>query len=150
MRVSNWIDLVCQTFDEEYEKKEGWGRGPRAKNEPKAPAGVKPSLRSLYAFWIDQELASIETRTAAWAADVKKGFDKKWPNLKGAEKKWRDDAFGLNPADKGFIHADKFKLPRPSSQAPPGVSVYGAYAMPGFTADANGVRRDIGKPVIIP
>ncbi|WYZ36253.1 hypothetical protein EsH8_XII_000003 [Colletotrichum jinshuiense] len=106
-RVTNWIDLVMHTFDQQYQ----WGT--RA-GEPKNSNG-NPSMRSLWAYWIDKELGDIEALTAAWATEAANVFDLKYPKNKRstAEEKWRNDAFGTN----GFATAVKMNfLARPVSQ----------------------------------
>ncbi|KAI8159249.1 hypothetical protein K4K49_000750 [Colletotrichum sp. SAR 10_70] len=115
-RVANWIDLVMYTFDQQYK----WGT--RA-GEPKNSKG-DPSMRSLWAYWIDKELGDIEALAAAWATQSATVFDQKFPKNKrsAAEEKWRNDAFGTN----GFATAAKLKFPRPAG-LPAGASIYGAY-----------------------
>lgn len=141
-RVSNWIDLVCHEFDEQYKKRRGWGKH---KGEPKNSAGT-PSLRSLWAYFIDKELEDIEANAKTWAKDSKKAFDEKWDpkTLTNAEKKWREDAFGQN----GFATADKLKFPRPAG-LPSGASKYGAYGWADVTFDAGNQDPGIGTPTPI-
>lgn len=93
-RVSNWIDLVCDTFDKQYK----WGSDP---GEPKnLPGKTGPvSLRSIYAFLIDKELREIEENAADWANKAVAGFEAKWesrgkPPLTKAEEEWKKEAFG--------------------------------------------------------
>ncbi|KAI0429383.1 hypothetical protein F5Y09DRAFT_342700 [Xylaria sp. FL1042] len=135
-RVSNWIDLVCHEFDQQYP----WGS--RA-DEPKNSAGTA-SLRSLWAHFIDMELDEIETAAAAWARDAKTGFDKKWPKLSAAEKDWRREAFGTN----GFATSGRMRFPRPAN-LPVGASPYGAYGWGDVTLDASDQNPNIGTPVKI-
>lgn len=135
-RVSNWIDLVCYEFDRQYT----WGTHA---GEPKNSAGT-PSLRSLWAFFIDKELNDIEANTAAWAKNAKTKFDKKWKKLSKAEREWREDAFGTN----GFATADKMKFPRPAG-LPAGASIYGAYGWNDVTFDASNQNPNIGTPIKI-
>lgn len=54
MRVSNWIDLICWSFDNQFAN--NWGTWPGA---PTNNAGGNPSLRALYARYIEDELLSI-------------------------------------------------------------------------------------------
>ena len=137
MRVSNWIDLVCHVFDEEYT----WGS--RAADEPKVPGGTRPSLRALYAYWIDQELAGIETKMEKWSTTIEKNFDAAFKNPKGADKGWRDKAFDAN----GFAKADKLKFPRLSAPQPRnGASQYGAYGIADYTKNKDDQVTDVGVP----
>lgn len=137
-RVANWIDLVMYTFDQQYQ----WGT--RA-GEPKNSNG-NPSMRSLWAYWIDKELGDIEALTAAWATEAANVFDLKYPKNKRstAEEKWRNDAFGTN----GFATAVKMKFPRPAG-LPTGASVYGAYGWKDVTFDASDQNPNIGVPAKI-
>lgn len=137
-RVSNWIDLVCHEFDKQYK----WGS---RTDEPKNSGGTA-SLRSLWAFFIDQELDQIEDKAATWANDAKKSFDNKWKTntLTKDEKDWREDAFGIT----GFATPAKVKFPRPAGLAA-GASVYGAYGWNEVTFDAANKNPNIGVPVKI-
>lgn len=135
MIVSNWIDLVCHIFDEKYP----WGS--RSADEPQAPPGEKPSLRALYAFWIDYQLKKLEKNMDEWATEIKDQFDKRYKNPKGADKRWRDAAFDT----PGFAKADKLKFPRVKNPRA-GASVYGAYGMSEHTKDKNDKATDIGVP----
>ncbi|KAI8245040.1 hypothetical protein K4K53_002927 [Colletotrichum sp. SAR 10_77] len=134
-RVANWIDLVMHTFDQQYK----WGT--RA-GEPKNSKG-DPSMRSLWAYWIDKELGDIEALAAAWATQSATVFDQKFPKNKrsAAEEKWRNDAFGTN----GFATAAKLKFPRPAG-LPAGASIYGAYGWKDVTFDASNQNPNIGVP----
>ncbi|KAI3325508.1 hypothetical protein HD806DRAFT_490497 [Xylariaceae sp. AK1471] len=137
-RVSNWIDLVCHTFDQQYK----WGS--RA-DEPTNTAGT-PSLRSLWAFLIDLELGEIEAKAEEWATDAKRDFDKEWPmnKLSKDEKKWRDDVFNV----KGFATPQNLKFTRPVG-LPIGASVYGAYGWGDVIFDAGNQDPKIGVPIRI-
>lgn len=137
MRVSNWIDLVLHAFDDKYP----WGS--RTADEPAAPPAKKASLRSLYAYWIDQELAGIEKTMVKWADDVQNAFDKKHTNLKGKAEAWRDEAF-VRP---GWAKASNLKFPRLSApELRKGASEYGAYGISDHTRDLNDKNTDIGVP----
>ena len=146
-RVSNWIDLVCYTFDQQYK----WGTDP---GEPKNLAGKtgQVSLRSIYAFFIDKELREIEEKAAVWAKDAAAGFKAKWERpgstpLTQAERDWMTAAFGPN----GYATAAKMKFPRPGG--PPGFSTgsgdYGAYGWSHAGNDARGKDPAIGTPTRI-
>ncbi|TDZ31411.1 hypothetical protein C8035_v005976 [Colletotrichum spinosum] len=135
MRVSNWIDLVLHEFDNEYP----WGHGNLAKLEPARDDKAKPSLRSFYAYWIDEYLSSIEKTAEKWAEDAKAGFDKKHgrPTTKD-EQLWWKKAF-----DKGgFATKEKLRFPRVSGAGSP----FGAYGNKTMTFDAAGELVDIGYP----
>ncbi|KAK1851200.1 hypothetical protein CCHR01_06135 [Colletotrichum chrysophilum] len=134
-RVANWIDLVMYTFDQQYK----WGT--RA-GEPKNSKG-DPSMRSLWAYWIDKELGDIEALAAAWATQSATVFDQKFPKNKrsAAEEKWRNDAFGTN----GFATAAKLKFPRPAGLSA-GASIYGAYGWKDVTFDASNQNPNIDVP----
>lgn len=150
-RVSNWIDLVCYTFDQQYQ----WGTDA---GEPANLPGKtgQVSLRSIYAFFIDQELRKIEEKAQTWAKDAADGFEAKWvrldPKTPGvprtpltqAELDWKNEAFGPG----GYATADKMKFPRPGG-LPAGSGVYGAYGWGHAGNDARGVDPKIGTPTII-
>ncbi|TEA14933.1 hypothetical protein C8034_v002743 [Colletotrichum sidae] len=71
MRVSNWVDLVLHEFDKDYP----WGK--YGDEEPLRDDGRHPSLRSLYAYWIDVYLSNIEDVAEDWATRAKAAFEKK-------------------------------------------------------------------------
>lgn len=139
-RVSNWIDLVCHEFDKQYK----WD--PSALNGEPTNSAAVPSLRSLWAFFIDQELSDIEAIAASWANDANKEFDKKWKTggLSKDEKAWRKKAFGAN----GFATPAKMKFPRPA-RLPACASIYGAYGWNSVTFDASNQDPGIGSPIKI-
>ncbi|KAH8882031.1 hypothetical protein GQ53DRAFT_589853, partial [Thozetella sp. PMI_491] len=90
MRVSNWIDLVCYTFDQKYP----WGQNMYA-GEPTNSAGT-PSLRALYAYWIDIHLASIEVTARQWSTSAQAAFVSGHPVNQPGDQGWIDAAFGAN------------------------------------------------------
>ena len=143
-RVSNWIDLVCYTFDQQYK----WGSDPgEPKNLPGKTGSV--SLRSIYAFFIDKELREIEETAADWAKAAKTGFEAKWegtgkPPLTKAENDWKKEAFGTG----GYATAAMMKFPRPPTR-PAGSGEYGAYGWGDAGHDARDKDPAIGVPTII-
>lgn len=143
-RVSNWIDLVCYTFDQQYP----WGTNP---GEPKnLPGKTGPvSLRSMYAFFIDKEMREIEQTAATWATAAKTGFEAKWegrgkPALTPAEAAWKREAFGAG----GYATAAMMKFPR-ARERPAVSGEYGAYGWGDLGHDAGDRNPNIGAPRII-
>jgi hypothetical protein len=143
-RVSNWIDLVCHTFDLQYD----WGSDP---DEPQLlPGRTGPvSLRSMYAFFIDKELLEIEEAAAEWAKAARKGFEARWEGkgktpLTKAEEEWKEEAFGL----AGYATEAEIKFPRPQGR-PAGSGEYGAYGWGHTGHDARDVDPAIGFPTVI-
>ena len=143
-RVSNWIDLVCHTFDQQYV----WGSDP---GEPKNLAGKTGpvSLRSIYAYFIDKETREIEQAAADWAKAAKTGFEAKWegkgkPALTQAEAAWKREAFGAG----GYATAAMMKFPR-AADRPRDSGEYGAYGWGEVGHDAGDKKTAIGFPTKI-
>lgn len=134
MRVSNWIDLVCYTFDQQYP----WGQGIYP-GEPTNSAGT-PSLRALYAEFIDAYMAAIEATARAWSASAKSDFLTYYPPASASDQNWVTAAFGPN----GFASANAMRFPRPAGS---GSSPYGAYANQQFTLNGGGSPVNLGNPV---
>ena len=134
MRVSNWIDLVLHEFDAQYQ----WGTS-NIPGEPERtgpnPNQLKPSLRALYAKFIDERLKAIEGKAASWTADVQKNYDKNknW-NQAADHKQYMADAWS---PQTGFVSSDKLRFPRPAS-LPAGISEFGAWGYEKMTFDAGG------------
>ncbi|WQF86863.1 hypothetical protein CDEST_11877 [Colletotrichum destructivum] len=116
------------------------------KNEPNNSQG-KASLRSLYAYFIDKELADIGATAAKFAKDPKKEFENMWNKMSSAEREGRDDAFEKTKGNDGWCSAKKLKFPRPS--VPQGALVYGAYGWKGVRLDAANKNSSIGVPTKI-
>ncbi|KAF2994020.1 hypothetical protein E8E14_001381 [Neopestalotiopsis sp. 37M] len=132
MRTSNWIDLVCHVFDQQY-------TAGTIAGEPVNPNGGG-ALRSLYAKFIDMHLNSIETTAAAWSTWAAGQYD----NTFGQDA-WYTTAFGNN----GFATGNSLRFPRVAGVA--GASVFGAYANGAMTLDGAGnVVNNIGVPAAIP
>jgi len=133
MRPSNWMDLVCREFDNTYP----WGS--RAGEPTKTGAG-HPSLRWLWAKFIDMTLLSIETRASGWSASMAPLYD---PTTGGTyapqtpgDLAWQTSAFG--PA--GWATPANLKFPRVAGN---GYGVYGNQAM---CFDNNGNQVALGAP----
>lgn len=146
MRVSNWFDLVLNEFDQQYT----WGDANNNAGEPTRTDGANPSLRSLYAHWIDLQLAEIEGRAATYSTEAKTeleknhGFnDKDIKSHQLKDRRWFAAAFG----NGGWATEDVLKFPRPD--VPNGASVYGAWGYPEFTLDGSGAQMDIGFPAAV-
>lgn len=135
MRVSNWIDLVCFVFDQQYP----WGT---MQGEPVSSAG-QASLRALYAYWIDRHLAGIEAKMTSWTAAAQSDFVKYYPPASQADTNWVTNAFGPG----GFVTAGQMRFPRPGGA---GNSPYGAYGNAQMTKDGGGtIVNNIGQPAVI-
>ncbi|KAK6215590.1 hypothetical protein QIS74_08609 [Colletotrichum tabaci] len=115
------FDLDCYEFDKQYL----WVS---RRDEPKNSQG-KASLRSLYAYFIDKELADIGATAAKFAQGARKEFENKWDRMSSAETEGRDDAFEKSKGYDSGCTAKKLKFPRPSVTQ--GASVYGAYGWKG-------------------
>ncbi|KAI8259046.1 hypothetical protein K4K58_002896 [Colletotrichum sp. SAR11_239] len=137
MRVSNWIDLVLNEFDQTYT----WGSQP---DEPTRNGGGNPSLRSFYAYWIDTYLGGIEGRAQIWAVEAQTEFKLKYgSDNTNAAKQWVDKAFGTN----GFATQAKMAFPRQPAGA---ASPYGAYGNAAMTLDRDGnTVTNIGAPALL-
>ncbi|KAI8184821.1 hypothetical protein K4K51_012229 [Colletotrichum sp. SAR 10_75] len=137
MRVSNWIDLVLNEFDQTYT----WGSQP---DEPTRTGGGNPSLRSFYAYWIDTYLGGIEGRAQIWAVEAQTEFKLKYgSDNTNAAKQWVDKAFGTN----GFATRAKMEFPRQPAGA---ASPYGAYGNAAMTLDRDGnTVPNIGAPALL-
>ncbi|CAI0652579.1 unnamed protein product [Colletotrichum noveboracense] len=137
MRVSNWIDLVLNEFDQTYT----WGSQP---DEPTRNGGGNPSLRSFYAYWIDTYLGGIEGRAQIWAVEAQTEFKLKYgSDNTNAAKQWVDKAFGTN----GFATRAKMAFPRQPAGA---ASTYGAYGNAVMTLDRDGnTVTNIGAPALL-
>lgn len=137
MRVSNWIDLVLNEFDQTYT----WGSQP---DEPTRTGGGNPSLRSFYAYWIDTYLGGIEGRAQIWAVEAQTEIKLKYgSDNTNAAKQWVDKAFGTN----GFTTRAKMAFPRQPAGA---ASPYGAYGNAAMTLDRDGnTVTNIGAPAVL-
>lgn len=143
MRVSNWFDLVLYEFDEAYP----WGDANNNAREPKRTDNASPSLRSLYAYWIDLQLAEIEGRAATHSTvaqtelETNHGFNtNQWSSLNLVNQHWFEAAFG----DGGWATVNALKFPR--LEVPDGASVYRAWGYPEYTLDNSSAQTDISFP----
>ena len=79
---SQGIEVVLHEFDESYK----WGS---EKDEPGRPIRIagqpKAGLRDLYCYWIDMELANIETTASTWRAAAKTNFESRFGSSGGAQ-----------------------------------------------------------------
>lgn len=150
MRTSNWIDMVLHEFDQTYQ----WGQDQRlvAMGEPlrRTPSSnTAPSLRSMYAHWIDDHLTKAEEKASDWSTAANKNYKKDYEKDKKQTdyKKWMKAAFD---SPDGFAHPDNLKFPRmtPSTQ---GVSKFGVWGNERMAFDAKGkkVTPYIGAPPAI-
>lgn len=120
MRPSNWMDLVCWAFDQSYV----WGS---RVGEPSKPAGGNPSLRWLYAKYIDSVLATAELNAAAWSTAAAPSYALGGAYNSMANAGWTTAAFGPT----GWAIAANLRFPR--VVGPGTYGVYGNAAMT-FTA----------------
>jgi hypothetical protein len=150
MRVSNWIDLVCWSFDNQFANK--WNTWPGA---PTNNAGGNPSLRALYARYIEDTLVAIEHNAAAYALQAKDWYQdyysslrpdgtRTWSNSNGDDPAWFNSAFG----NGGWATTTRARFPRPGSGRA-GWSVFGATGNPSMTIKGDGTEMDIGAPARI-
>ena len=126
MRVSNWVDLVCARFDEQYP----WGQGTYA-GEPINSAG-RLSLRALYAAFIDAYLSTIEAEARTWSARPR-------ATTPGGTRRamTAGPTTGSRPplGRRASRRRRPLRFPRPAGTGP---SPYGAYANKQFTLDGQG------------
>jgi hypothetical protein len=80
MRPSCWVDLVLYNFDLNYQ----WGT---RTGEPTHQGGT-PSLRWLYAKWIDERLATIEINAASWSNAASSYYQQTYPPQTKANQNW--------------------------------------------------------------
>lgn len=132
MRVSNWIDLVCHVFDQDYAA----GTIP---GEPVNPNGGG-AMRSLYAKFIDAHLSAIEALAAGFSTSAAQDYATYF-----SQDAWYNNAFVGN----GFITANSMRFRRVAAGA--GGSAFGAYANGAMTIDgSNNIVNNIGAPAAIP
>lgn len=130
MRVSNWIDLVLDGFDKQYP----WGQNnPGNVGEPTRDDNQNPSLRGLYAYWIDAYLGTIEATAQSWGVLCETRMKSTHPQMTPKEQAWMQNAFGTN----GWASSTALLFPRPSN-VQPGASVYGAWGKEDMCFDAAG------------
>lgn len=130
MHVSNWIDLVCYAADKQI----AWAQA----DGPKDTGGGTPSLRALWAYFIEDELNDIERRAASWSKDAAEFYKKGYGTSRG-EPAWYDSAFGR----RGWATASQATFPRvPVSGG--GWSKFGAFANKGMTLDGMGNEVTLG------
>lgn len=156
MKVANWIDLVFYEFDEQYK----WGTN---QGEPTAPQGQTPSLRALWAHWIDNiELPEHEERMRKWSDNAAKDFKAlfKASSQNQPLLDWYNAAFekgGTKSKKKphkdlpdGFTSKAKLKFPRPNKSLSGALALeaseYGAWGMVDFTIDAAGNKTNLPAP----
>ncbi|KAK7445299.1 hypothetical protein CaCOL14_006339 [Colletotrichum acutatum] len=75
MRVSNWFDLVLWEFDNQYA-----GRWNERAGAPVNSKG-NPSLRALYARYIEDYLLAIEQTAALKSSEAKTAYEKKFKSV---------------------------------------------------------------------
>lgn len=131
MRVSNWVDLVCHHADQQIPWQD-WTDG------PKPPGGGTPSLRALWAYFVEKHLEDIEDRAATWSALAAADYKTRHGTQRG-EPAWSNSAFGPG----GFAAPANLKLPRVPATGG-GWSQFGAFANVDMTLDGR------GSPVILP
>ena len=85
MRVTNWIDLVCFLADQQI----NWQLWP---DGPKNSAGA-PSLRALWAYFIENHLRQVETNAVGWVQTAANDYWGRHQNTWG-EPAWYNSAFG--------------------------------------------------------
>ncbi|KAI8197977.1 Mutanase, partial [Colletotrichum sp. SAR 10_65] len=141
MRVSNWIDLVFYHFDLQFTAAGGWATWP---GHPVNSAGGNPSIRALYARFVEDRLTSIEANAAAFLSSVERGYPAAWSSINSqGQRVWRDVDTGeawyntaFNPRWNGWATAAKARFPRVAST--PGWSIYGATGHSGMMVDGQG------------
>ncbi|KAK2051176.1 hypothetical protein LY76DRAFT_529044, partial [Colletotrichum caudatum] len=146
MRVSNWIDLVCWSFENQFAN--DWNIWPGA---PTNRAG-NPSLRALYARYSEDKLleikgnaATLATRAKSWYQDyyssLKADGSRDWSKSNSGDPAWFNSAFG----NSGWATAARAKFPRPGSGGT-GWSVFGATGNPAIPTRGHGTPVNIGAP----
>lgn len=136
-RPSNWIDLVFYVFDKQYP----WGQGTYP-GEPSMTNGQTPSMRSLWAKFLDSYLANIEANAAAWGINAKNYYTQAYPPQVQSATNWMSQALNTG----GWATSSQMRFPRPGGAA----SVYGVYGNPSYTFNYEGNTVNIGAPTKIP
>ena len=131
MRVANWIDFVCAHADQQIPWQQ-WNDGPVNNN------GGTPSLRALWANYIETTLSEIEGRAAAWSQQAAADY-KKWHGTRRGEPNWYQNAFGPG----GFATAAMMRFPRVPTA---GWGQFGAFANPSMTFDGAGNSVNLRVP----
>ncbi|GKT50966.1 mutanase Pc12g07500 [Colletotrichum spaethianum] len=138
MRVSNWFDFVFSEFDRQFTAINGWNFWP---GHPVNNAGGNPSLRALYAEFIEDQLATIERNVATFLADAERKYlNVHAPVNPQGVRVWDDDtdpawyysAFGPG----GWATAPVATFPRVAASN--GWSVYGATGHLSMMVDGAG------------
>ncbi|KAH9230227.1 glycoside hydrolase family 18 protein [Colletotrichum gloeosporioides 23] len=139
MRVSNWIDFVFWEFDRQFTVRGGWQAWPGA---PVNNAGGNPSLRALYARFVEDSLAEIEATVASFCTTAEAAYlNAHGPlNAQGVRQwtdpttdpAWYNSAFGPG----GWATAAVARFPRVSSAN--GWSAYGATGQLDMMVDGAG------------
>jgi hypothetical protein len=136
MRVSNWIDAVMWNFDKNYP----WGADA---GEPTNSRGT-PSMRSLWAYFLEATLGTIEANAQAWGAEAGNHYKTSYgPFNTQAEVNWFNAAFGSG----GWATATNGGLRFP--RVPGGYGIYGVTANTAFMTDGAGQAISIGLPTAI-
>lgn len=141
MRVSNWIDLVFYHFDLQFTAAGGWAAWP---GHPVNSAGGNPSIRALYARFVEDRLTAIEANAATFLSSSERGYLAAWSSINSqGQRVWRDVDTGeawyntaFNPRWNGWATAAKARFPRVAST--PGWSIYGATGHSGMMVDGQG------------
>lgn len=152
MRPSNWVDLVCNDFDAAYAAATlNANRRPAGEpryNDPQTGARVG-KMRWLWKAFIDNNLATLETKASAFCTAAAQNFvvtpnnpNPKYLVAAGAQANaaWANNAFGA----AGWCTATSMRLPRVAGQ--PGT--WGAYGNAAQTVNAAGavINPPLGAP----
>ncbi|KAK1721541.1 hypothetical protein BDP67DRAFT_497700 [Colletotrichum lupini] len=147
MRVSNWFDLVLWEFDNQYA-----GRWNERAGAPVNSNG-SPSLRALYARYIEDYLLAIEQTAALKSNEAKTAYENKFKSVNSLgnvvwsntdDPNWFNAAFGAG----GWASPAGARFPRPGSGGT-GWSIFGATGNPTKTINGQGVAVNIGAPARI-
>lgn len=152
MRSSNWIDLVSADFQTRYlalRTAAGGGAagsyGEPVYTDPTTNVKSVGNMRWLWKTFIDASLATIEVNARSYCTAVSQYFVASTANPSpkyliatgsSANAAWATSAFGAG----GWCASPR--LPRPQG----GGGLYGAYAYPAYTVDANGATVTLGNP----
>lgn len=147
MRVSNWFDLVLWEFDNQYA-----GRWNERSGAPVNSKG-SPSLRALYARYIEDYLLSIEQTAASQSNEAKTNYEAEYKSVNALgnvvwantdDPSWFNAAFGAG----GWASPAGARFPRPGSGGT-GWSIFGATGNPAQTINGQGNAINIGAPARI-
>ncbi|KAI0445107.1 carbohydrate-binding module family 18 [Xylaria telfairii] len=143
LRPSNWVDLVCNEFDDDYATNRGNNpvAGEPTYRDPVTNVVRQGRMRWLWKTFIDATLATVEVKASTYCTIASRLFVM---NQQNSNPKY------YTPAVAGWVTAafgpggwcNNPRLPRPGGTG----STWGAYGYAARTADFNGNQVNLGQP----